>query len=65
MENMSLSFNMSFKKDTEKTILLQVKGLLQIIVKFRTEKNLCTFLSSTRHPIWEGHKILPPGEEVV
>ena len=34
---------MSFKKETEKIVLLQVKGLIQIIVKFRTEKNLCTF----------------------
>ena len=32
---------MSFKKETEKIVLLQVKGLIQIIVKFRTEKNIC------------------------
>ena len=33
--------NISFKKDTEieKAMLLQVKGFIQIIVKFRTEKN--------------------------
>ena len=30
--------NISFKKETEKIVLLQVKGLIQIIVKFRTEK---------------------------
>ena len=29
---------MSFKNETEKIVLLQVKGLIQIIVKFRTEK---------------------------
>ena len=26
------------KKDTEKVVLLEVKGLIQVIVKFRTEK---------------------------
>ena len=31
---------MSFKKETEKIVLLQVKGLIHIIVKFRTEKYL-------------------------
>ena len=35
---------MSFKKDTEKIVLLKVKGLIHI-VKFRTKKN-CIFLSS-------------------
>ena len=40
---------MSFKKKTEKTVLLQVKGLIHIVVKFRTKKYLCTFLSSTSH----------------
>ena len=30
-----------FKKETEKILLLQVKGLIQIIVKFRTEKKNC------------------------
>ena len=39
---------MSFKK----IVLLQVKGLIQVIVKFRTEKNLRTFLSSTGYPLW-------------
>ena len=38
--------SISFKKETEKIVLLQVKGLIQIILKFRTEKYLCTFLSS-------------------
>ena len=33
--------NISFKKETEKIMLLQLKGLIQIIVKFRTEKNIC------------------------
>ena len=36
--------NISLKKETEKIVFLQVKGLIQIIVKFRTEKYLCTFL---------------------
>ena len=27
-----------FKKETEKIVFLQVKGLIQIIAKFRTEK---------------------------
>ena len=38
-------------------MLLQVKGLIQINVKFRTEKKLCTFLLSTRHP-FQRHEIL-------
>ena len=41
---------MSFKK----IVLLQVKGLIQVIVKFRTEKNLRTFLSSTGYRFWRG-----------
>ena len=36
-----------FKKDTKKVVLLQVKGLIQSILKLRAEKNLCTFLSCT------------------
>ena len=36
---------------------LQVKSLIQITVNFRTEKKLCTFLSSTKHP-FQGHEIL-------
>ena len=38
-------FHSAFKKDTAKVVLLKVKGLTQIIVKFRSEKILCTFLS--------------------
>ena len=49
--------NTSFKKDTEKVVLLLVKDLIQIIVKFRAKKLLCMFLSCTKYPI-EGHKIL-------
>ena len=41
---------MSFKIKTEKILLLQVKNLIQIIVKFRTIK-LCTVLSSTSHSL--------------
>ena len=38
--------DISFKKDTEKIVLLQVKkGLIQIIVKFKGENSLITFLS--------------------
>ena len=36
-----------FKKDTEK-ILLQVKGLIQIIVKFRAEKFFVRFYHSPK-----------------
>ena len=32
-------------KILEKVVLLEVKGLIQIIVKFRAEKVLCMFLS--------------------
>ena len=38
--------NISFKKEIEKIVSLQVKGLIQIIVKFKNEKYLCMFLSS-------------------
>ena len=34
-------FKKSFKKDTEKVVLLQMKGLMQIIVKFSTDFFLC------------------------
>ena len=48
-------FHSAFKKDTEKVLLLEVKGLIQIIMKFRAEKILCTFLS-IKHP-FQGHEI--------
>ena len=35
--------NISFKKETEKIVLLQVKGLIKIIVKFRTEECACVY----------------------
>ena len=35
-ENVEIIFH--FKKETEKIVLLQVKGLIQIIIKFRTGK---------------------------
>ena len=48
----------SFKNDTEKVVLLQVKVIINsIIVKSKAEKVLCTFVSCTKHPI-EGHEIL-------
>ena len=47
-----------FKKKIEKIVLLQVKDLIQMIVKFMTEKiYLHISLSSTKHP-FEGHDIL-------
>ena len=39
---------MLFKMEAEKIVLLQLKGL---IVKFKTENILCTFVSSTSHPL--------------
>ena len=36
-------FHSAFKKDTEKVVLLEVKGLIKIAAKFRDEKILCTF----------------------
>ena len=45
--------NISFKKDTEKVVLLQVKGLIQFIVQFRTDKTLCAFLSCIKYPLRE------------
>ena len=45
-----LNGEMSFKKDTEKIVLLKVKDLIHI-VKFRNKK-ICIFLSSvTSHPL--------------
>ena len=51
-------FNSAFKKDAEKVVLLllEVKGLIQIIVKFRADKNF-VYVSITKHP-FEGHEIL-------
>ena len=45
------------KKDTEKVVLLQVKGVIQIIVKFRAKRFSCMFLSCTKNTA-EGHKKL-------
>ena len=42
-----------------KKLLLQVKRLIQNIVKFRTEKKLCTVLSSTKH-LFECQKYCTP-----
>ena len=45
--------DMSFKKETENMVFLQVKDLIHIIVKFRTKK-ICILLSSTSHPFeWD------------
>ena len=40
---------MSYEKDKENVVLLQVRGFVQIIVRFRAEKILSTFLSCTKH----------------
>ena len=40
-----IMFHSALKKDTEKVVLLEVKGFIQIIAKFRAEKILCSFLS--------------------
>ena len=44
-------------KKTENIVLLQIKRLMQIIVKFRTVKYLCTFLSSSTKILLEGHTL--------
>ena len=47
-----INAEMSFRKDTEKIVLLKVKGMIHI-VKFRTRKK-CIFLSSATsdsHPL--------------
>ena len=44
---------MSFKRETEKIVLLQVKGLIHIIVKFRAEKYLHISIIH-RSTFWEG-----------
>ena len=47
-----------FKKETEKIVLLQIKGLIQITDKLRTKKiYLHISLSSTKYP-FEEHEIL-------
>ena len=38
-------------------MLLTVEGFVNIIVKFRAERILCTFVSCTKHP-FEGHNIM-------
>ena len=48
-ENIKWRNNISFKKDSEKIVLLQVKVLTKIFVKLRTEKILCIFLSSSKY----------------
>ena len=40
-------FIQHLKKDTEKVMLLEVKGLIQIIVKFRAEKKFVCFYHQT------------------
>ena len=38
-------FHSAYKKGTEKVVLLEMEGLIQIIVKFWAEKIVCVFLS--------------------
>ena len=44
-----IMFNSAFKKDAEKVVLLllEVKGLIQIIVKFKADKNF-VYVSITK-----------------
>ena len=44
--NGEITFHSSFKKSSEKDVLLEVKGLIQIMVKFRAETILRLFLST-------------------
>ena len=48
--------NISLKKG-EGCVIIQGKGLIKIIVKFKAEKISCTFVSCTR-PLFKGHKII-------
>ena len=43
--NREITLHLAFKTDTEKVVLLEVKGSIQIIAKFKAEKILCSFLS--------------------
>ena len=38
-------FHSAYKKGTEKIVLLEMEGLIQIIVKFWAEEIVCVFLS--------------------
>ena len=42
--------------------MIQVKDLIKIIVKFRAEKVLCSFVSCTKH-LFEEHKIINVEED--
>ena len=44
---MTWKSNISFKKDTEKVVLL--KGLMKIIARFKTEKCFYTFVSCNKY----------------
>ena len=44
--NGEITFRSSFKKNSEKDMLLEMKGLIQIMVKFRAETILRLFLST-------------------
>ena len=53
--------NISLKKDTGKVVLLQVKGLFQIVVKSRAQKKIILLIvqhTHTKHPFdfWGAQK---------
>ena len=55
MINGEITFHL--QRTLKKGVLLQVKGLIQLIVKFRAAKTLYPFVSYTKHP-FQGRKIL-------
>ena len=57
MLNVEIMFHSAFAKDTEKVVLLEVKGLIKITVKFRAKKKCFVYVSVTKHP-FEGHEML-------
>ena len=55
---------MSFKNETEKIVLLRVKGLIQILSSSGLKK-FVQFLSSTSHPILRGAQNIAIGARSV
>ena len=53
--NVSWRNNISFKKDTEKVVLIQVKGFIQSFVKFK-QRRFCTRFYHTPHILLRGAK---------
>ena len=46
----------NLKRIPTENVLIKMKELMKIIVRFMAENILCTFLSSSKHP-FEGHEI--------